>query len=294
MVTSRIAKVARNQDVRNRPSANFFAHFWLVAVVFSGCAGCTTAGTQQGDKIDETPAAIVQRIVRADYEGDRAALRALHDALPVHASVGSDAKLMSRIYYWRGFAYWRRALNGFNEGVSPVELDADLTQAIADFDLALDHDPGFLDARVGVISCLSNLLFIHLNDRERMNEIIAQTSPMVSQALESDPDHPRLLWVLGANRWRHGAATQAEREASAIATWQRGLESARQLRDTASSPLEPVWGEAELLMNLAWANMNRVEPDPDLAFQYATRALKIVPYWHYMRDILMPQIAQAR
>ena len=61
-----------------------------------------------------------------------------------------------------------------------------------------------------------------------------------------------------------------------------------------SDPLEPRWGEAELLMNLAWSELNRKEPDLDAAEKYAHAALELVPYWHYVRDILMVQIREAK
>jgi uncharacterized protein YciI len=57
--------------------------------------------------------------------------------------------------------------------------------------------------------------------------------------------------------------------------------------------LEPSWGEPELLMSLAWSNLNRTTPDLNAAEQDAQAALKLVPYWHYVRDILMPQIRAA-
>jgi hypothetical protein len=47
-------------------------------------------------------------------------------------------------------------------------------------------------------------------------------------------------------------------------------------------------------MSLAWSSLNRATPDPRDAEAYADRALAIVPYWHYVRDILLPQIRRAR
>ena len=75
---------------------------------------------------------------------------------------------------------------------------------------------------------------------------------------------------------------------------EKGLEASRKHKSTASDPLEPSWGEPELLMSLAWANLNRTTPDLNAAEQYARSALQLVPYWHYVRDILMPQILDAK
>ena len=47
-------------------------------------------------------------------------------------------------------------------------------------------------------------------------------------------------------------------------------------------------------MGLAWSNLNRSTPDVSAAEQYARSALAVVPYWHYVRDILVPQIEVAR
>jgi len=52
---------------------------------------------------------IVTQIQRADYEGDRPALKRLHDDL---SPIPKDNKLASQVLYWRGFALWRRAING--------------------------------------------------------------------------------------------------------------------------------------------------------------------------------------
>jgi len=43
-------------------------------------------------------------------------------------------------------------------------------------------------------------------------------------------------------------------------------------------------------MSLAWSTLNRATPDVNAADQYAHSALALVPYWHYVRDILLSQI----
>ena len=61
-----------------------------------------------------------------------------------------------------------------------------------------------------------------------------------------------------------------------------------------SDPLEPSWGEPELLMSLAWSNLNRTAPDLDAAEKNADAALRLVPCWHYLKDMLLPQIREAQ
>jgi hypothetical protein len=122
---------------------------------------------------------------------------------------------------------------------------------------------------------------------------LQQSSPLLKEAMATAPDNPRLLWVLGAIRW----SSPPERGGGpdkAFEIYDKGLKAVRtQMRDV-SDPLEPSWGEPELLMSLAWSNLNRTTPDLNAAEQDAQAALKIVPYWHYVRDILMPQIRAAQ
>ena len=68
----------------------------------------------------------------------------------------------------------------------------------------------------------------------------------------------------------------------------------REQRSTAQARQaeEPAWGEPELLMTLAWGNLNRQKPDLQAAQKYANQALALVPYWRYVRDILLPQIRE--
>ncbi len=46
-------------------------------------------------------------------------------------------------------------------------------------------------------------------------------------------------------------------------------------------------------MNLAYTKLKSAKPDTVAAKDYAEAALKLVPYWHYVRDILLPQIREA-
>jgi hypothetical protein len=63
---------------------------------------------------------------------------------------------------------------------------------------------------------------------------------------------------------------------------------------TANDPLEPSWGKPESMMSLAYSYLNTDHADLKNAERYAREALAIVPYWHYVRDILLPQILAAK
>ena len=266
--------------------ARFPQALGLIAVVLAAFAG---AGAAAASASHDAAVKIVAQIQRADYEGDRAALKRLFGEL---APFADDKEIGSRVRYWRGFALWRRAINGFNESLDPKELDADLGPAVEEFKAAIAKDPGFVDAKVGAISCLSFSLGLNIKDPARVQELSAQAAPLVKEARAAEPDNPRLLWVLGPNIWW----TPAERgggQDKAMAAYDKGLEAVRK-QTKPSDPLEPSWGEPELLMSLAWSNLNKTAPDLNAAEKYARSALELVPYWHYVRDILMAQIRDAK
>jgi len=259
----------------------------LMTMLFVSAAAAFAA---PAERPRETVVKLVAQIQRADYEGNRVALQSLYaDLEPFNA----DEKLASRVRYWRGFALWRRAINGFNDSADPKDLEHDLTQAISEFKESAAKDPAFVDAKIGTISCLGNLMYLSLGHADRVQELLAQSIPLVREVRASHPGNPRFVWVLGPILWN----TPAERgggQDQAIESYLKGLESARKLKGTASDPLEPSWGEPELLMSLAWSTLNRATPDVNAADQYAHSALALVPYWHYVRDILLPQIQTAK
>lgn len=234
-------------------------------------------------------AKIVEQIRKADYEDDRAALKRLYDEL---APSANDGEVASRVRYWRGFALWRRAFNGFNDNAPRDEIDADMVQALAEFDASLARDPTFVDAKIGAISCLSNLMFLHRAEPAHAKELRVRAQGLSDEALAAAPENPRLLWVVGANRF-WAPRDRGGSQDKAIETYQMGLAAARRLKPSAD-PLEPSWGEPELLMNLAWTKLNATNRDVAAAEKYAREALALVPSWHYLRDILLPQIAAAK
>jgi tetratricopeptide (TPR) repeat protein len=233
---------------------------------------------------------IVAQVQKADYEGDRVALQQLYANLEPFTA---DEKLASRVRYWRGFALWRRAINGFNDSADPKDLERDLTQAIAEFKESAAKDPAFVDALAGTISCLGNLVYLSQGNAARVQELIAQSSPLVKAAKSADPENPRLLWVLGPILWNVPPERGGGQD-KAMEGYQKGLQAERKLKGAHNDPLDPSWGEPELLMNLAWANLHQTTPDLKAAEEYAELALELVPYWHYVRDILMPQIRNAK
>jgi len=237
----------------------------------------------------EQAARIVAQIQRADYEGDRAAMQRGYDALKPFLE---DQKLASRIRYWRGFAQWRRAINGFNDSVDPKELARDLNTALDEFKAAIELDPKFVDAKVGIISSLGFLLFADRQDEARKKERIEQILATEKEASSMAPDNPRLIWVHGPILW-NSPPERGGGQDKAIQNYQRGLEACSKIK-TSDDPLEPSWGKPELMMSLAYCYLNTNSADVNAAERYARNALEIVPHWHYVRDILLPQIVAAK
>ena len=253
------------------------------------CTSVTIADTTSANDVTEKVVAMVSQIQRGDYEGDQAAVQRGYDGL---APFVDDQMLGSRVRYWRGFAQWRRALNGFNDSVDRNEQEQHLRTALEEFRTALEKDQAFVDAKIGTISCLGILAFMNRKDQARAQEFVSQILPLLKEAIEAAPDNPRLIWVRGPIFWNTPPEKGGGQD-KAIENWERGLEVCSKLKPVAD-PLEPSWGKPELMMSLAYAHLNKSAPDLDAAERYARSAVQIVPYWHYTRDILLPQILAAK
>lgn len=242
---------------------------------------------------------IVSQVQRADYEGDRAALTRLYKEL---APFADDKEIGAKVRYWRGFTLWRRAINGGNEKASPAEMEADLKAAVAEFEIAMTKDPGFVDAKSAAGACSGNLMALYarnpdlapeLKDPARKQEAIDKSLAFMNEAQIADPENPRVWWVLGPVRWyqslKRGETGDQASEAS-LEIYRKGLEAAERRKSVAPDPLSPSWGEPECLMSLAAANFYRPTPNLAAADKYARSALQLIPHWHFVKDILIPAI----
>ena len=251
----------------------------LILVAFPVCAWATETNDST-----EKIAGIVTEIQHGDYAGDQAAMQKGYDELTPFLE---NKQLASRLRYWRGFAQWRRAINGFNDKVDSKELVQQLNTALDEFKAAIELDPKFVDAKVGIISSLGFLLFADPQDGARKKERIAQILATEKEASTIAPDNPRLIWVRGPILWN--SPPERGGQDKAIENYQRGLEMCSKTKPS-EDPLEPSWGKPELMMSLAYCYLNTKTADVNAAERYARGALEIVPYWHYVRDILLPQI----
>jgi len=274
--------------MRSKHTLNLFRSFSILAI--GACSSVFAADGASDKSVRDSVAQIVSQIQRADYEGSQAGMQKGYDALTPFLE---NTDIGARVRYWRGFAMWRKAVNGFNDKVDLKELEQDLKQALGEFKDALAKDPGFIDAKVGMISCLGYMAFMYRENQARAKEFIGETFPLAKEVKEMAPDNPRFLWVLGPILWN----TPPERgggQDRAIENYERGLALWEKNKTAATDPLEPSWGKPELMMNLAYSLLNKSAPDVNAAERYARSALEIVPYWHYVRDILLAQILEAK
>lgn len=274
-------------DTRQTHAASLLRSLSISAAILFAWVFAVRGAQDEGTR--EPVIRIVSQIQRADYEGGRVALKKLYDEM---APFLENKTLSPRVRYWRGFAMWRRAINGFNDAVDPKELEQDLNQGMDEFKAVKENEPGFAEARIGMVSCLSLIGYIHQKDATRVQELMGQLVPLAKELKATAPDNPRFLWVMGPNVFisppeRGGGQNKA------IEMYKKGLELCRNNK-VSEDRLEPSWCEPELLMNLAYSNLYKATPDLEAAENYAQLALKIVPYWHYVRDILMPQILAAK
>jgi hypothetical protein len=249
-------------------------------------------GQQAASDAARTAARLAADVRRADYQADLAALARLHDEL---ASLPERPLMTARVRYWQGFALWRRAINAFNDAPDPAGIERDITAAVGDFEDAVRRDPSFVDAVAALASCLGYRSFLEKDDAVRTPLVLRALGLMVD-SLAAAPDNPRVLWVLGPVEWRTAPNAAVElvdlRQSRTLRVYERGLDAAH--REPVAGTLDPHWGEPELLMSLAWSHLNKRQPDPATALRFARQALMLVPDWHYVRDILIPQIEAAR
>jgi hypothetical protein len=232
---------------------------------------------------------IVSAIERSDYEGNRTALKEQYDQLTPFVD---DKELASRVRYWRGFSRWRDGINAGNESVDPQEMEKIFMEGADEFKAALALDPAFVDAKVGLISCLGHCVYFHRNEKERAREMVKPIYELVTEAKAAAPDNPRLLWVMGSILF-YVPPEKGGGLDKVIENNERGVAICSQLNPPADT-LEPTWGKPELLISLAYEYMTKNPPELEKAEQKARAALEIIPYWHYVRDILMPQIVAAK
>ncbi|HEY7114923.1 MAG TPA: hypothetical protein VIA45_18485 [Thermoanaerobaculia bacterium] len=252
-------------------------------LIAAGCAG-PCAQLKCETQLGELAAAVRS----ADYRGDREALDRLDGTL----AKLPESPLDDYRAYWRGFARWRRAMNGFNEKPFPPDLESDLQAAVDHFQTALDKRKDWIEARLAMVGALGNLMYLAGDDAAKKQKLIERFT-RVGKTLSSDgPENPRVLWIVGGLQMAAPPPYGGD-FVKAAATMRHGVEcSWREANGDARTAAAwiPVWGGPENLMNLAYLYANTAASNKTAALAYAQGALVAVPEWHYVRDILLPQI----
>jgi hypothetical protein len=235
-------------------------------------------------------AELVAAIRSADYRGDRAELARLDREL----AKLPDGPLSEYRDYWRGFALWRRVLNGFNTTPTPDDLTADAEGAVARFKSALARHPDWIEAKLAMVGCWGNLIYLAGKDEARRKAILDDAKETYLFIMQNAGDNPRALWIKGGMQMAAPPPTGGD-FAKAAETLRHGVACAwREALARASAPVPawvPTWGGPENLMNLAFVySRDPKNPDRAAALAYAEGALTAVPEWHYVRDVLLPQI----
>ena len=123
---------------------------WIVA--FAALAPPAPAAQNPEARLAELAAAVLN----ADYRGDRPALASLEAEL---GRLDVPTRVEYRDY-WRGFALWRRAMNGFNEKPAPDDLASDLEKAVARFKASQEVRPEWIEAKLAMVGCWGSLLYL--------------------------------------------------------------------------------------------------------------------------------------
>jgi len=256
---------------------------WLSVAVMALAFVDPRVKTAEASKLAE----LVRDIRSADYRGEREDLRRLAAGL----DGVKDPRLAAYREYWRGFARWRRALNGFNETPTPADIQEDLEGAIRSFRSALVHQPEWIEAKVGVAGCSASLLYLAGKDAKRREALLAEFLPVWKDMSEKGQQNPRVLWLVGGSQLSAPPPVGGD-PLRAAATYHRALQAARDeaLRKETFPEWVPVWGAPENLMSLAYVHSQGALADRDVALAYADGTLAMVPDWHYVRDVLLPQI----
>lgn len=226
-------------------------------------------------------AGIKAALMAADYRGDLAALAALRLRA---RQFSSDPKLGYLADYWSGFASWRIVVNGSWANMPAGEAEAHLTDAVADFESSVRKNSRFADSYAGGAAVHGWLGAYKRSDQAAMNDEIAAYKRLLGRALELEPSNPRVLWIEAVPF----VVLPPERGGNV----DRAIDLYRKMLDVVGpadpeSPL-PDWGRAEALMSMASAYLKK--SDVSTAAEDARAALQLEPEWHYVRDVLIPQI----
>ena len=228
------------------------------------------------------------KLMSADYRGDLEELARLREeVLPL----AGDPALGYLAHYWAGFASWRIAINGANQGMKAEDLVANLERAAVNFEASIRLNDDFADGYAAAAS-VNGWLGAFDMSRSKPGETperIKKFWSLLARATELAPDNPRVLWVK-AVPLLYLPPDKGGNLNGAIELYRR-MDEVSPAASDAASPL-PDWGKPEALMSLAYAHLQ--QSDLAAAREEAQAALRLQPEWSYVRDVLVPQIEAAQ
>ena len=228
------------------------------------------------------------QIMAADYRADLAELARVRDAM---IPLADDPQWGYLAHYWAGFASWRLAINGVNREIVPADVKAHLEKASIDLDAAVRLRDDFADGYAAAASVNGWLGTMQGRDVAKFRELVTHARQQLARAKELAPANPRVVWVEAMTLSGTPVAYGGNPE-RALQILRESLE-AGDFTALPASPL-PDWGQPEILMSLAWGNLNAATPDLAAAADQAGAALQLQPAWFYVREILLPQIQDAQ
>ncbi len=254
---------------------------WILLLIAVPCWSAA-----QSTAVERTLVAAKAQLMSADYRADLPRLARVRAQL---APLREDPHWGYLADYWTGFASWRMAINGVAKNMRKQDIKANLDDAVADFEAAARLRADFADAAAAAASVHSWLGYAFADDQTIARVHYQRATELLERALQSAPDNPRVLWVQGGFYLFKPVEFGGD-PAHAEKIYERQAQVAPPL--DANSPL-PDWGKPEAWMSLAFAHLNQTEPDLISARKEAHVALGLQPDWHYVREILIPQIDAA-
>ena len=224
------------------------------------------------------------RLMSADYRSDLADLGRLREEV---LRLTGDPQIGYLAHYWAGFASWRLAINGASADMGPGDLKAHLERAALDFAAAARLRDSFADAYAAGSMVHGWLVRFYASDPDAARQHFSTAMQLSARAKALAPTNPRVLWMEGGE-YLFLPPARGGNPQRAIEVYRQMVAASETIAAT-GSPL-PDWGKPEALMSLAYAHLNQAPPDLGAASAEAHEALRLVPDWHYVRDILLPMI----
>lgn len=252
----------------------------LADTAVSGFASCNSRSLMR----------VKRTTVQSDYRAD---LNRLDLSAKRASEFSRDPACAGAAAYWEGFAHWRYATNLANGPATSREaIAARLELAAVALRRAVAAMPSDPEAKIALMGVVQMRPIFEPQGSDNWRSAILESRALLAELEPIASTNPRFLWLRGGMHFWAPAPFGGGPDA-AIATYRAGL---AHLQDVHAQTvgLAPDWGEAELTMSIAYVAAKRADPDLALAEAQARAALRLRPDWHYVREILLPEILARR